>query len=42
LKKPLAEELLFGQLMQGGQVSITAGKDKLDVKIVRQDALVNH
>ncbi len=36
IKKPLAEELLFGQLAEGGQVNIHLKEDKLDFEISRE------
>ena len=33
IKKPLAEELLFGRLVDGGEVSITVKDDKLEFEI---------
>jgi ATP-dependent Clp protease ATP-binding subunit ClpA len=33
LKKPLAEELLFGQLLEGGHVKVTVKKDDIQVSI---------
>jgi ATP-dependent Clp protease ATP-binding subunit ClpA len=33
LKKPLAEELLFGKLAEGGMVSVTADNDELQLVI---------
>ena len=29
IKKPMAEELLFGQLMQGGNVEVTVKDDQI-------------
>jgi len=37
IKKPLAEELLFGRLAQGGHVRITADKDGLQLEIMTED-----
>ena len=37
IKKPLAEELLFGQLVHGGHVRITANKAGLQLEIVTED-----
>lgn len=37
IKKPLAEELLFGKLSQGGHVKVTTEKDK--IKFVIEDTL---
>jgi len=34
VKKPLAEELLFGKLVRGGAVKVTLKDDKLDFEIV--------
>jgi ATP-dependent Clp protease ATP-binding subunit ClpA len=34
IKKPLAEELLFGKLVKGGAVKVTLKDDKLDFEIV--------
>lgn len=36
IKKPLAEELLFGQLVKGGHVQITAAKDELKLEVVAE------
>lgn len=33
IKRPLAEELLFGKLMSGGQVTVTEKDDQLNLKI---------
>ena len=33
LKRPLAEELLFGKLAQGGRVHVTVKNDKLDFEL---------
>ena len=33
LKKPLADELLFGRLMEGGRVNVSMGEEKLNVEI---------
>ena len=33
IKRPLADELLFGKLADGGHVRVTAGKDDLEFKI---------
>jgi len=37
IKKPLAEELLFGRLVQGGHVRITADKDGLQLEVMTED-----
>ena len=37
LKKPLAEELLFGKLSNGGHVKVTTEKGK--IKFVIEDAI---
>lgn len=34
IKRPLADELLFGKLRQGGQVKVTTAGEDLDLKIV--------
>ena len=34
IKKPLADELLFGKLMQGGTVKVSVEKDALSLKSV--------
>ena len=34
IKKPLAEELLFGKLVKGGAVKVTLKDDKLDFEII--------
>jgi ATP-dependent Clp protease ATP-binding subunit ClpA len=34
IKKPLAEELLFGKLVKGGSVKVTMKEGKLDFEIV--------
>jgi ATP-dependent Clp protease ATP-binding subunit ClpA len=34
VKKPLAEELLFGKLVRGGAVKVTLKDDKLDFEII--------
>lgn len=41
LKKPLAEELLFGRLMHGGQVRISSTGDKLQFEIAEQNELIH-
>jgi ATP-dependent Clp protease ATP-binding subunit ClpA len=33
IKRPLADELLFGKLATGGKVYLTVKDDKLDVRI---------
>jgi len=33
IKKPLAEELLFGALAKGGHIKVGVKKDKLDLQI---------
>ncbi len=40
IKKPLADEILFGRLAHGGQVQLTALQDDLSLEIVRKDAAV--
>ena len=35
IKRPLADELLFGRLAEGGHVRITAGEDELEFQIER-------
>jgi ATP-dependent Clp protease ATP-binding subunit ClpA len=46
IKRPLAEELLFGKLVNGGQVEVTVGEDgeklKLETRAADQPALVSH
>ena len=37
IKRPLAEELLFGRLASGGHVNIGVKDDKLDFKIEEQN-----
>jgi ATP-dependent Clp protease ATP-binding subunit ClpA len=37
IKRPLAEELLFGQLEGGGHVRITVNKDALDLQFQKQE-----
>jgi len=37
IKKPLAEELLFGRLVHGGHVRISANKDGLQLEIMTED-----
>ena len=34
IKKPLADELLFGKLMQGGTVKVSVEKDALSLKSI--------
>jgi ATP-dependent Clp protease ATP-binding subunit ClpA len=38
LKKPLANELLFGSLVDGGQVTVTLDKEKDELKYDFQSA----
>ncbi|MDQ5908704.1 MAG: ATP-dependent Clp protease ATP-binding subunit ClpA [Pseudomonadota bacterium] len=38
IKRPLAEELLFGRLVNGGRVTVTADCDHLRVEIVEEEA----
>ena len=40
VKKPLADELLFGELANGGEVVITLKKDKLDLHFLSKSARV--
>ena len=46
IKRPLAEELLFGKLVNGGHVEVTLSEDgeklKLDSRAVDQPALLSH
>ena len=46
IKRPLAEELLFGKLVNGGHVEVTLGEDgeklKLDTRAADQPALLSH
>jgi ATP-dependent Clp protease ATP-binding subunit ClpA len=46
IKRPLAEELLFGKLVNGGQVEVTLGEDgeklKLETRAADQPALLSH
>jgi ATP-dependent Clp protease ATP-binding subunit ClpA len=46
IKRPLAEELLFGKLVNGGQVDITVSEDgeklKLDTRAANEPALLSH
>ena len=37
IKKPLAEELLFGRLTHGGHVRISADKDGIQLEILTED-----
>ena len=39
IKRRLAEELLFGRLMNGGHVSVTARAGDLQVEIVEEEAV---
>ncbi|WP_026479813.1 ATP-dependent Clp protease ATP-binding subunit ClpA [Ahrensia sp. 13_GOM-1096m] len=39
IKKPLAEELLFGSLKQGGTVKVTVEKDKSGVETLKLDTI---
>ncbi len=39
IKKPLAEELLFGRLVDGGEVSITVKDDKLEFEILEPEGM---
>lgn len=38
LKKPLANEILFGKLAQGGAVNVSVAKDQLELKIEEREA----
>ena len=38
LKKPLAEELLFGKLSKGGLVKVHLKNDKLDLELISPEA----
>ena len=42
LKKPLANELLFGELTQGGAVKVSVKKDKLVINYESKKELVEH
>jgi len=46
IKRPLAEELLFGKLVNGGHVEVTLGEDgeklKLDTRAADEPALLSH
>ncbi|NMP32394.1 ATP-dependent Clp protease ATP-binding subunit ClpA [Thalassotalea sp. M1531] len=42
LKKPLANELLFGELVSGGVVKVTVKKDELVIKTESKKELVEH
>ena len=46
IKRPLAEELLFGKLVHGGHVEVTLGEDgeklKLETRAADQPALLSH
>ncbi len=42
LKKPLANELLFGELVQGGIARVSVAKDKLVLKFENKKELVEH
>ncbi len=46
IKRPLAEELLFGKLINGGHVEVTLGEDgeklKLDSRATDEPALLSH
>ena len=39
IKRPLAEELLFGRLVNGGHVTVTADQDALRVEIAEEEAV---
>jgi ATP-dependent Clp protease ATP-binding subunit ClpA len=46
IKRPLAEELLFGKLVNGGHVEVSLGEDgeklKLDTRAANEPALLSH
>jgi ATP-dependent Clp protease ATP-binding subunit ClpA len=46
IKRPLAEELLFGKLVNGGHVEVTLSEDgeklKLDARAADEPALLTH
>ena len=42
LKKPLANELLFGELTQGGVARVAVKKDKLVINYESKKELVEH
>jgi ATP-dependent Clp protease ATP-binding subunit ClpA len=46
IKRPLAEELLFGKLVNGGHVEVTLSEDgeklKLDSRSASEPALLSH
>ena len=37
LRKPLANEVLFGDLMKGGKVQINIKDDKLDFSFIKEE-----
>jgi ATP-dependent Clp protease ATP-binding subunit ClpA len=39
IKRRLAEELLFGRLVNGGHVTVTVGDGELQVEIVEEEAV---
>ncbi len=39
IKKPLAEELLFGKLLHGGEVSVSAADDELTIEIEEEETV---
>jgi ATP-dependent Clp protease ATP-binding subunit ClpA len=42
LKKPLANELLFGELAKGGAAKVVVKKDKLAINYESKKELVEH
>jgi ATP-dependent Clp protease ATP-binding subunit ClpA len=40
IKKPLAEELLFGRLVNGGHIVVSVEDDKLSLEIPQEEAEV--
>ena len=39
IKRPLAEELLFGRLTKGGRIAVTVGKDGLKIDVTEKEAV---
>jgi len=39
IKRRLAEELLFGRLVNGGHVTVTVGNGELQVEIAEEEAV---
>jgi len=42
IKKPLAEELLFGQLEKGGHVTVEMANDDIVLAFTNEDIVVDH